>query len=148
VPDARPVYGRMFQTPFSDRIRNDLHCPTVAVGNIYEADHVNAILAAGRADLVALGRPHLGDPNWTLRAAAQAGHAVSKPDVMRWATWPLLRIDNLARLYSITVADKEQVAQARQEKDAMTPPSPYAYGKCRPVAAPVSGLHRLSSSSL
>ena len=75
VPDARPVYGRMFQTPFSDQIRNELRCPTIAVGNIYEPDHVNSILAAGRADLVALGRPHLADPSWTLRAAAQAGYA-------------------------------------------------------------------------
>lgn len=73
-PDARPVYGRMFQTPFSDRIRNELDCATIAVGNIFEADQVNGILAAGRADLVALGRPHLADPVWTMRAAAQAGY--------------------------------------------------------------------------
>ncbi|CAN7462948.1 bifunctional salicylyl-CoA 5-hydroxylase/oxidoreductase [Phenylobacterium sp. LjRoot225] len=74
VPEARPVYGRMFQTPFSDRIRNEAGRPTIAVGNIYEADQVNSILAAGRADLVALGRPHLVDPAWTLRAAAEAGY--------------------------------------------------------------------------
>jgi anthraniloyl-CoA monooxygenase len=66
-----PVYGRMFQTPFSDRIRNEGHLATMAVGNIYEPDHANSILAAGRADLVALARPHLVDPFWTLRAAAQ-----------------------------------------------------------------------------
>jgi anthraniloyl-CoA monooxygenase len=70
--DSRPVYGRMFQTPFSDQIRNEGHVATIAVGNIYEPDHVNSILAAGRADLVALARPHLIDPMWTLRAAA--GH--------------------------------------------------------------------------
>jgi anthraniloyl-CoA monooxygenase len=68
--DARPVYGRMFQTPFSDRLRNEARVATMAVGNIYEPDHANSILAAGRADLVALGRPHLIDPFWTLRAAA------------------------------------------------------------------------------
>ena len=68
--DAQPVYGRMFQTPFSDRIRNEGRLATMAVGNIYEPDHANSILAAGRADLVALGRPHLIDPMWTLRAAA------------------------------------------------------------------------------
>ena len=68
---ARPVYGRMFQTPFSDRIRNETGMATMAVGNIFEPDHVNSILAAGRADLVALARPHLIDPMWTLRAAAQ-----------------------------------------------------------------------------
>ncbi|HUF30502.1 MAG TPA: bifunctional salicylyl-CoA 5-hydroxylase/oxidoreductase [Gemmatimonadaceae bacterium] len=74
-PNARPVYGRMFQTPLSDRIRNDAGIPTIAVGNVTEADQVNAIIAAGRADLVALGRPHLHDPNWTLRAAATLGYA-------------------------------------------------------------------------
>lgn len=73
TPDDAPVYGRMFQTPFSDRIRNELHIPTMAVGNIFEADHVNSILMAGRADLVCLARPHLSDPYWTLHAAAEAG---------------------------------------------------------------------------
>jgi len=71
--ESRPVYGRMFQTPFSDWIRNEARVPTIAVGNITDIDQVNSIIAAGRADLVALARPHLSDPNWTLRAAAQAG---------------------------------------------------------------------------
>jgi anthraniloyl-CoA monooxygenase len=62
----------MFQTPFADQIRNEARLTTMAVGNIYESDHANSILAAGRADLVALARPHLIDPMWTLRAAA--GH--------------------------------------------------------------------------
>ena len=70
---ARPVYGRMFQTPFSDRIRNETGMATIAVGNIYEPDHVNSILMAGRADLVCLARPHLTDPYWTLHAAAKLG---------------------------------------------------------------------------
>src|SRR5919205_1367597 len=70
VPEARPVYGRMFQTPFSDRIRNEARLATMAVGNIYEPDHVNSILMAGRADLVCLARPHLANPYWTLHAAA------------------------------------------------------------------------------
>jgi anthraniloyl-CoA monooxygenase len=74
-PEARPVYGRMFQTPLSDRIRNEGGVPTIAVGNITEADQVNSIIAAGRADLCALARPHLADPNWTLHAAAQLGYA-------------------------------------------------------------------------
>ncbi|WP_026756520.1 bifunctional salicylyl-CoA 5-hydroxylase/oxidoreductase [Sediminimonas qiaohouensis] len=72
-PDARPVYGRMFQTPFSNRIRNELDMPTMAVGNIFEIDHVNSILMAGRADLVCLARPHLSDPYWTLHAAVSLG---------------------------------------------------------------------------
>ncbi|SDR02825.1 bifunctional salicylyl-CoA 5-hydroxylase/oxidoreductase [Pseudovibrio sp. Tun.PSC04-5.I4] len=70
---AQPVYGRMFQVPFSDRIRNDAGIQTMAVGNIYEPDHVNSILMAGRADLVCLARPHLADPYWTLHAAADLG---------------------------------------------------------------------------
>jgi anthraniloyl-CoA monooxygenase len=73
--EARPVYGRMFQTPFSDRIRNEARLATMAVGNITEADQVNSILLAGRADLVCLARPHLADPYWTLHAAVEAGDA-------------------------------------------------------------------------
>ncbi|SNS41415.1 anthraniloyl-CoA monooxygenase [Sphingomonas laterariae] len=75
--EQKPVYGRMFQTPFSDLIRNELGCTTMAVGNIYEVDHVNSILAAGRADLCALARPHLIDPHWTLRAAAEQRYAAA-----------------------------------------------------------------------
>lgn len=81
-PKGNPVYGRMFQTPFSDRIRNEGDVRTMAVGNIYETDHVNSILAAGRADLVAMARPHLVEPYWTLHAAAAAdyrGIAVPQP---------------------------------------------------------------------
>ena len=78
---ARPVYGRMFQTPLSDRIRNETGMATMAVGNIYEPDHVNSILMAGRADLVCLARPHLADPYWTLHAAAALGDREEKwPD--------------------------------------------------------------------
>jgi anthraniloyl-CoA monooxygenase len=73
VPEGQPVYGRMFQTPFSDQIRNDGGMATMCVGNITTADQVNTILAAGRADLVALARPHLANPYFTLHAAAQYG---------------------------------------------------------------------------
>jgi anthraniloyl-CoA monooxygenase len=62
VHDGEPVFGRMFQTPFSDQIRNEARLATMCVGNITTADQVNTILAAGRADLVALARPHLVDP--------------------------------------------------------------------------------------
>ena len=78
---GQPVYGRMFQTPFSDRIRNDTGIATMAVGNIFEADHVNSILMAGRADLVCLARPHLNDPYWTLHNATEIGDRHEK--------WPL-----------------------------------------------------------
>ena len=80
--DAKPVYGRMFQTPFSDQIRNEAGICTMAVGNIFEADHANSILMAGRADLVAVGRPHLADPYWTLREGTKIGDRAA-PD------WPL-----------------------------------------------------------
>ena len=72
--EAKPVYGRMYQTPFADRIRNEVGIATMAVGAIFEPDHVNSIIAAGRADLCALARPHLADPYWTLHAAAQLGY--------------------------------------------------------------------------
>jgi anthraniloyl-CoA monooxygenase len=70
VADDAPIYGRMFQTPFSDQIRNEAGLATMCVGAITTADQVNTIVAAGRADLVALARPHLVDPSFTLRAAA------------------------------------------------------------------------------
>ncbi len=73
VHDAEPVFGRMFQTPFSDKIRNEAGIATMAVGAITSADQINTILAAGRADLVAIGRGHLVDPSLTLRAAAWYG---------------------------------------------------------------------------
>jgi anthraniloyl-CoA monooxygenase len=73
VPEAQPIYGRMFQTPFSDQIRNDAGLATMCVGAITSADQVNTIIAAGRADLVALARPHLADPSFTLKAAAWYG---------------------------------------------------------------------------
>jgi anthraniloyl-CoA monooxygenase len=72
---AQAVYGRMFQTPFADRIRNEVGIATMAVGNITEPDHLNSIIASGRADLCALARPHLSDPHFALRAAAALGYA-------------------------------------------------------------------------
>ena len=81
TPEAAPVYGRMFQPPFCDQIRNEAAIPTMAVGNIYEADHANSILLAGRTDLVAVGRPHLADPYWTLHQGASIGDC--------HADWPL-----------------------------------------------------------
>ena len=75
---AKPVYGRMYQTPFADRIRNEVGIQTMAVGAISESDQVNSIIAAGRADLCAIARPHLADPAWTLHEAAklQSRHVV------------------------------------------------------------------------
>ena len=88
---AEPVYGRMYQTPFSDRIRNEAGIPTIAVGNIYEFDHVNSIIAAGRADLCSIARPHLADPYWTLHAAAAQDY--------RGIDWPLPYLAGRDQLY-------------------------------------------------
>ena len=101
---ARPVYGRMFQTPFSDRIRNEAHVPTIAVGNITEADQVNAIVAAGRADLVALARPHLTDPNWTQHAAAQLG--------FRDQWWPVQYLSGRDQLERLMKRQQEMAGTA------------------------------------
>lgn len=94
--EAKPVYGRMFQTPFSDRIRNETLLPTIAVGNITDGDQVNSIITSGRADLCALARPHLSDPHWTLRAAAEQGFA-DQPWPPQYLTGRDQLIRNLAR---------------------------------------------------
>ncbi len=88
---SRPVYGRMFQTPFSDQIRNEAGVATMCVGNITSADQINTIVAAGRADLVALARPHLVDPGFTLRAAAWYGVAAGVPPQYRPGMDQLMR---------------------------------------------------------
>jgi anthraniloyl-CoA monooxygenase len=86
----RPVYGRMYQTPFADRVRNEAGIATMAVGAISEADHVNSIIAAGRADLCAIARPHLANPAWTLLEAAKIGYT----DVR----WPLPYLSGKSQL--------------------------------------------------
>ena len=92
----RPVFGRMFQTPFADRVRNEAGIATIAVGAISEADHVNSIIAAGRADLCAIGRPHLANPAWTLLESAKIGYtAIEWPRQYRAAKSQLER--NLER---------------------------------------------------
>jgi anthraniloyl-CoA monooxygenase len=101
--EARPVYGRMFQTPFSDRIRNEAGLATMAVGNIYEADHANSILMAGRADLVAVGRPHLADPYWTLHQATLIGD--------RHAVWPDPYLNGRDQAWRL--ADREAEAEVK-----------------------------------
>jgi anthraniloyl-CoA monooxygenase len=101
-PDAKPVYGRMFQTPYADKIRNEIGIATMAVGNVTDADQVNAILAAGRADLVALGRPHLADAAWTLHAAAQLGYAD--------APWPVQYLPGKQQLERLIARAQEQAS--------------------------------------
>ena len=99
--EAKPVYGRMFQTPFSDRIRNEAGVATMAVGNIYHADHVNSILMAGRADLVCLARPHLADPYWLLHAGTQIGD--------RHARWPLPYLQGRDQAWRLADRDVEAI---------------------------------------
>jgi anthraniloyl-CoA monooxygenase len=100
----QPVYGRMFQTPFSDRIRNEAKIPTIAVGAISEADHANSIVAAGRADLCAVARPHLANPAWTLLEAARIGFTdIDWPKQYRAAKVQLER--NLERERQVAAAN-------------------------------------------
>jgi anthraniloyl-CoA monooxygenase len=103
VAEQQPVYGRMYQTPFADRIRNEVGIPTVAVGAIFEADHVNMVIAAGRADLCALARPHLADAAWTLHEAAKIGHDA--------VAWPV-QYQSARRQYEANLKRAQQVQKA------------------------------------
>jgi len=105
VHDAEPVFGRMFQTPFSDKIRNEAGIATMAVGAITSADQINTILAAGRADLVAIGRGHLVDPSLTLRAAAWYGIDMTVP--------PQYALGYRAQL-SLARRERQELADLRQ----------------------------------
>jgi anthraniloyl-CoA monooxygenase len=117
---AEPVYGRMFQVPFADAIRNDVKIATMTVGNITTADQVNTILAAGRADLVALARPHLADPHFTLKAAAHYGYAGQ-----RWPVQYGPAKDQAFRLAERAKLDDAQLRAAARPK-ALTPRRPTA----------------------
>jgi len=91
TPDEAPAFGRSYQTPFADAIRNRLGIATIAVGVISSYDDVNSLILAGRADLCALGRAHLYDPNWTLHAAAEQGYdgpAAAWPDPWKAGSRP------------------------------------------------------------
>jgi len=79
TPDAKPKYGRLYQTPYSDRIRHEAGIPTMTVGNISSFADVNSILVAGRADLCVLARAHLFDPYWTRHAAVEQNYALPWP---------------------------------------------------------------------
>ena len=117
VAEQQPVYGRMWQTPYADMIRNGVGIATLAVGNIFEADHVNTIVGAGRADLCAIARPHLADPAWTLHAAASQRYSP------QWWPDPYLAGQEPAR------------AQSRARRGC---------GGCRLMAAlPLAGRHAL-----
>ena len=101
----KPVYGRMFQTPFADRIRQEAGIPTIAVGAISEADHANSILAAGRADLCAVARPHLANPAWTLTEAAKIGYSL--------VNWPKQYRSAKSQMEANFVREKAQSAAVK-----------------------------------
>nr|WP_229698585.1 bifunctional salicylyl-CoA 5-hydroxylase/oxidoreductase [Wenjunlia tyrosinilytica] len=128
TPDERPEYGRSYQTPFADRIRNEAGVPVVAVGAISSYDDVNSLVLAGRADLCALARPHLYDPNWTLHAAAEQGY--TGPG----ALWPVQyaagsrkpqtgRIDGPKPRLQL-IRDGAPVTRHRRWRPRPAPPSP------------------------
>ena len=111
----QPVYGRMYQTPFADRIRNEAGIPTIAVGAISEADHVNSIIAAGRADLCAVARPHLANPAWTLLETAKIGYTdVAWPKQYRAAKVQLERNLERERTMAAQAAGASPLEQANR----------------------------------
>jgi anthraniloyl-CoA monooxygenase len=105
VPEGQPIYGRMYQTPFSDQIRNDAGLATMCVGAVTTADQVNTIVASGRADLVALARPHLVDPAFTLKAAAWYG----AEDI----ACPVQYRPGRDQLYRNSARDREEMTELR-----------------------------------
>lgn len=107
---AKPVYGRMYQTPFSDRIRNEVGIRTIAVGAISEADQANSIIAAGRADLCAVARPHLADPAWTLHEAAKLQS--------RAVAWPRQYESGRDQLYRELDKQRQMAAQLAMQTAA------------------------------
>ena len=106
TPDAEPVYGRMFQTWFSEQVRNEAAIPTIAVGNITTWDQVNTILAAGRADIVALARPHLTNPHFTLQAAAYYNNATQR--------WPMQYQSGKEQAYRLTAREREEETELKK----------------------------------
>ena len=102
--EEKPVYGRLFQTPFSDKIRNEVGIATIAVGAISEADHANSIIAAGRANLCAVARPHLADPYFTLHAAADYD--------WRGISWPKQYEAGRDQLYQLRMREREEAQAA------------------------------------
>ena len=108
---ARPVYGRMYQTPFADRIRNEVGIQTMAVGAISESDHANSIIAAGRADLCAIARPHLADAAWTLHEAAKLQS--------RHVDWPQPYLSGRDQLYREIAKQNKAVAHEGRAQAAI-----------------------------
>jgi anthraniloyl-CoA monooxygenase len=111
--DDDPVYGRMYQAPFADQIRNEVGIPTIVAGNITTADQCNTLVAAGRTDLVALARPLLADPHFLLRAAARYGHEAQ--------SWPRQYLSAKPATYSLARKEQQEELELRV---AAKPPKP------------------------
>jgi anthraniloyl-CoA monooxygenase len=117
-PASKPVYGRMYQTVFSEQIRNEAGIATMAVGAITSADQINTIVASGRADLCALARPHLADPSFTLRAAADyaaLGYAIEG------AAWPKQYLPGKQQLEALARRAQTEAARKHAELRAARP---------------------------
>ena len=112
-PEQKPVYGRMYQTPFADRIRNEAGINTIAVGAISEADHVNSIIAAGRADLCAVARPHLANPAWTLLEAAKIGYTA--------IDWPVQYRSGKSQMETLVQRERETLKQQAPDGPSARP---------------------------
>jgi anthraniloyl-CoA monooxygenase len=113
VSDEDPVYGRMFQVPFADKIRHRVNIPTTVAGNISNADQINTIVMSGRSDLVALARPHLSEPNLTLHAGAWYGVEDDR-------NWPKQYQSAMFQSHLLAGREKEEW---REMKVALKPPS-------------------------
>jgi anthraniloyl-CoA monooxygenase len=105
VPWQKPVYGRMYQAPFSDWVRNEVGIATMTVGAVTTADQVNTLLAAGKADLVALARPHLANPYFTLQASAWYQHGAQH--------WPLQYLSGRDQAFRLAAREREQLKELR-----------------------------------
>lgn len=112
VKRERPVYGRMWQTPFSDRIRQEAGVATIAVGAITDADQANGIIASGRADLVAIGRPHLANAAWTLLEAARLGYT--------GAQWPVQYLAGKSQLERLIERERATAVVAAPPQGELT----------------------------
>jgi len=108
-PASRPVYGRMYQATFAEQVRLEAGIATMAVGAVTTADQVNTLLVSGRADLVALARPHLADPYFTLHAAADAGY--------EGTTWPAQYVPGAQQAYTLAKRAREDAAKKRDEAE-------------------------------
>ncbi len=108
VPHQKPVYGRMYQAPFADWVRNEVGIATMTVGAVTTPDQVNTLLAAGKADLVALARPHLADPYFTLRASAWYQD--------RNQHWPLQYLSGRDQAYRNAARERAEQTELRAQE--------------------------------